>query len=214
MINVIKRKIDANGNNIEFEVFSPNEKLDGKSYGQYLADSWNKLVSDDPDRSDGHILFLRTSVNPKEAPLRKTVKIFSGQAIFLPVISTSMNTNDSPDLDTEPKRRAAANRDTDKGDNPPQPQQVTIDGKPVVDNLKEFRVESPEFMLNVHEQSVLKGKFDNPYRADTLPTVAVGYCVIIKSLPARDRPYTIHIKANGQDGYYTEAIYELQVIDR
>ena len=211
---MIKRKINANGTDIEFEVLSQNGKLDGKSYGQFLADSWNKLVSDDPDKSDGHILYLRTSVNPKEAPLRKTVKIFSDQVIFLPVISTSMNTNDSPDLDTEAKRRAAANRDTDKGDNPPQPQHVTIDGKPVVENLKDFRVESPEFMLNVHDESVLKNKFDNPYRAGTLPTVAVGYCVIVKSLPSRDRPYTIHIEANGQDGYYTEAIYELQVINR
>jgi hypothetical protein len=48
----------------------------------------------------------------------------------------------------------------------------------------------------------------------TFPTVAVGYCIIIKSLPSRDRPYTIHTKAKGQDDYYTKAIYELQVGDR
>jgi hypothetical protein len=211
---MIKRKVNVNGKDIEFEIFSPDEECNGKTYGQCLADSWNVLLSADPDQSDGPICFLRTSPNPREAPYRKRLAIFSDQAVFIPIVSTAVNTDDSPDLNTEEKRRASANKDTDEGDNPPKPEQVTIDDKPIVDDLKEFRVESPEFELNVDNRSPVKDKLDIPARPGTLPTVAVGYCVIIKSLPPRDQPYTIHIKAKGHDAYRTEAVYELQVSDR
>ena len=52
IINMIKRKLNADSNEIDVGVFSPEEKCMGKTYGQYLAESWNKLVSDDPDISD------------------------------------------------------------------------------------------------------------------------------------------------------------------
>ena len=44
-------------------------------------------------------------------------------------------------------------------------EQLTIDGKPIVDDLKHFRVESPEFVLNVQDQSPVKDKLDVPYPA-------------------------------------------------
>ena len=161
------------------------------------------------------MFFVRTSPNPKEMPLRKSVEISSDQAVFVPIISTAMNTNDSPDLNTESKRRAEANRYTDDVDRPPGPQNVTIDGEPLIeDNLKEFRVESPEFDLTVDDQCPIRNKLEVIYPPGTFPTVAAGYCIIIKSLPKREKPYTIHIRGDGKDGYKTEAIYELQVSDR
>ena len=214
IINMIKRKLNADSNEIDVGVFSPEEKCMGKTYGQYLAESWNKLVSDDPDISDDPGPFLRTSADPKEAPLIQKLTIFSDQAIFIPIITSAMNISDSGDLDTESKRRAAANKEIDGGDDPPKPEQLTIDGKPIVDDLKQFRVESPEFVLNVQDQSPVKDKLDVPYPAGAWPTVAAGYCVLLNSLASRVKPYTIHMKANGRDTYFTEAIYEIKVNDR
>jgi hypothetical protein len=207
---MIKRKV----NDIEFEILSPNEKLNGNTYGEFLAESWKKLLSDDPDRSDGVRYFVRTSPNPQEIPFQKSAQLFSDQAVFVPIITAAINTNDSSEFDTESKRRAAANSQIDAGDNPPQANQVTIDGKPIVDDLKDFRVESPEFDLAVHDNSSVKHKLEVPHEAGNFPTVAAGYCVIVKSLPAREKPYNIRIKAKGEGNYYTEANYDLQVIDR
>jgi hypothetical protein len=220
---MIKRKINANGNDIEFEVLSRDESLRNKTYGDYLADAWNKLLSADPDRPDDQIYFIRTSPNPSLAPLKTKATISSDHAIFVPVISTAINTSDSDaepdrygDLSTYEKRRKAANKDTDEGDNPPEASQLTIDGKPIVDDLTDFRVETPEFELVVSPESPVHDRLDIPYGGiKPKPTVAAGYCVIIKSLPTRKQPYQIHIKANGviidEKRYYTEGICDLTV---
>jgi hypothetical protein len=217
---MIKRKI---GKDIEFEVLSREETLGSKQYGDYLADSWNKLLSANPDTPDKDIYFMRTSPNPGLAPLKAKATISSSQAIFVPVISTAINTSDSDaepdrygDVSNEQKRREAANRDTDEGDNPPDASQLTIDGEPIVEDLTDFRVDTPEFGLVVSPTSPVKDKLDIPYGGTRpKPTVAAGYCVIIKSLPPRKQPYKIHIKANGvtirKKRYYTEAIYDLTV---
>ena len=211
---MIRQKINVDGKEGEFEVFSPGDKYKGKTYGQYLANSWNKVISRDPDASDDDVIFLRTSPNPQEAPLRKKVTIFPDQAIFVPIISAVINTDDSPDYNNELKRREAANKTISAGDNPPRPEQVTIDGMPIVDDLTEFRIESPEFLLNVQDQSPLRKRLEVIYQIGDLSTVVVGYCVLIKSLPSRSRPYTIHTKAKGEGDYQAEAFYEVQVIDR
>jgi hypothetical protein len=180
-----------------------------KPSGGYLADSWNNLVSDNPDKTDGSVVFLRTRTKFDEMPLRKEVVIRPNQSLFLPIITTAINTADDPSLDNETKRRSEANKDIDNGENPPDPKNVTIDGVPIVDNLKDFRIESPEFNLEVHKKCELEEVDYQP--GASLPTVAAGYCLLIKSLPERDKPYSIHVKANGAGVYSTEAIYTVRV---
>jgi hypothetical protein len=203
---MIKRTINANGNEIEFEIFPPNEKYGGKTYGEWLAESWKKLMAEDPDKTDGPIFFLRTSPCPEQIPFEKKVEILSNQAVFVPIITAAMNDKDSSELNSEKSRREAANRYIDEGDDPPQPPQVTINGKPIIDDLKDFRVQSPEFDLTVDERCPIRGH----YPGGTFQTVAAGYCIIIKSLPPRDEPYTIRINARGKDGYRTQATYMLR----
>ena len=212
MVMMMKRKITSDVGHIEFEVLSPHASYNGKSYGEWLAESWKKLLSEDPDKPDGSIFFLRTSPNPEEiSTFQKTAKISSDQAVFVPVASTAINKYDIPDLDTEEKRRSEANKYTDEVDSAPEAWHATIDGQPIVPNLKEFRVQSPEFDLTVSEKSPIRKKLDTTYEPGTEPTVAAGYCIIIKSLPARDKPYNIHIRSDGRYGYRTESRYTLHV---
>jgi len=186
---------------MDIEVIKPS---DG-----YLADSWKNLVSDNRDKTDGPVVFLRTRTKMDEMPLKKEIVISPNQMLFLPIITTAINTADNPSLDSESKRRFEANKDIDDGENPPDPKNVTIDGKPIVDNLENFRIESPEFNLEVHRKCELE---EVTYqRGASLPTVAAGYCILIKSLPKRDKPYAIHVKANGSGTYSTEAIYTVRV---
>ena len=180
-----------------------------KPSGGNLADSWKNLVSDNPDKTDGPVVFLRTRTKKDEMPLKKEIVISPNQMLFLPIITTAINTADDPSLDSGSKRRSEANKDIDDGDNPPDPKDVTIDGMPIVENLENFRLESPEFNLEVNRECELE---EVTYQhGGSLPTVAAGYCLLIKSLPKRDKPYTIHVKANGAGTYFTEVIYTIQV---
>ncbi len=206
----IKRKIDGT----EFEVIRPSDRYMRIVYAQYLADSWKKLLSPQPDAVGNDVVFLRTSA-PDKVPLEREVSIFSDQPIFVAIISAVINTDDGAEFDNEAKRREEANSTIDAGDNPPKPQQVTIDGIPIVEEkLDDFRIESPEFILHVHEKSPLRDKLEVHYHVNGLPTVVVGYCVLINSLPARTEPYLIHTKARGQDDYPAEASTKVYVRDR
>jgi hypothetical protein len=183
-----------------------------KPDGEYLANSWNNLLSDNPDRTDGPVVFLRTRTKVDTMPLKKDVVISPDQMLFLPIITSAINEIDDPNMNDEPKRRSEANRDIDRGDNPPIAENVTIDGKPIVKNLKDFRIESPEFNLEVHRKCELE-EVTYPKGKSNLPTVAAGYCLLLKSLPKRIEPYEIRVKAKGAGTYQTEAIYTVRVKD-
>jgi hypothetical protein len=186
---------------MDIEVITPS--------GGNLADFWKNLVSNDPDKTDGPIVFLRSRTKMDEMPLKEEITISPNQILFLPIINTAINPADDPSLDSESKRRSAANKDIDDGDNPPDPKNVTIDGIPIVDKLENFRIESPEFNLEVNRKTELE---EVTYQfGASLPTVAAGYSLLIKSLPKRDEPYTIHVKANGAGAYSTEAVYTVRV---
>jgi hypothetical protein len=210
---MIHRKI----NGLQFDVLSPNEKLEGKTYGEWLAASWNWLLSDSIENQNGPAYFLKTSSNyvqngPHFRIGKNKVKVFADQAIFVPVIIALADSMHFPHLSTPKLRRDDVNYDINKGDNPPKPYQATIDGKPIVDDLKRFRVESPEFRLRVSENSPIKDELEVPIKHHgAWHAVSAGYCIIIKSLPPRTEPYSIHIWSRGRDNYFTEAFYDIEV---
>jgi hypothetical protein len=63
---------------------------------------------------------------------------------------------------------------------------ATIDGKPMIEDLVEFRVESSLLSLHVTDESVLKNELEVPIEKGTWQAVDAGYCIIIKSLPRSD----------------------------
>jgi hypothetical protein len=214
--NIINRRIK----DFEFDIFPPKADR-GKFYGQCLAASWNWLLSHNIDNQTGEMFFLKTSSNYEhKGPYcrigKHRVRVFSDQAIFVPVIIALADSKHFPHLFTHELRLRDVNYDIDKGDNPPKPNQATIDGEPIVDrSLKDFRVVSPEFSLHVSDKSPLKDELEVPIHfPGTWQAVSAGYCIIIKSLPRRKLPYGIHITARGRDNYLTESFYDIEVVDR
>jgi hypothetical protein len=210
---MINRQVKARGKNIDFEVVSPTERWRGKTYGEWLAECWQKCLSSNPDDISGGMLFLRAST--AKGPLVMTgnnaVTISSDTSIFLPVITSEMDQYDSPDLKTEVSLLAAANKDIDEGD-PPSKIVATIDDEAIVNNLREFRVESPMFSLSVPTDSLLKDDLEVKEPVGTCEAVASGYCLIIKSLPPREEPYSIKIKAKGRGSYEQDETYDIKLI--
>ncbi len=210
---MVIRQINARGKNIEFEVVSPDERWHGKKYGEWLAECWQKCLSSNPDDTSGGMLFLRASTakGPVVMTGNNAITISSDTSIFLPVLTAEMDRYDSPDLKTEAAWRAAANKDIDEGD-PPSKIVATIDDEPIVEDLKEFRVESPVFSLNVPDDSLLKDELEVKEPVGTFEAVAAGYCLIIKSLVPREEPYTINVKAKGRGSYEQDETYDIKVI--
>jgi hypothetical protein len=210
---MVIRRINAKGKNIQFEVVSPGESWRGKTYGEWLAECWKKCLSSNPDDTRGGMLFLRAST--PQGPLvmagNNAVTISSDTSIFLPVITAEMDQYDSPELKTEAAWRAAANKDIDEGD-PPFKIVATIDDEAIVKDLGEFRVESPTFSLDVPNDSLLKDDLEVKQPVGTCEAVAAGYCLIIKSLPPREEPYRIKIKAKGRGSYEQDETYDIKVI--
>jgi hypothetical protein len=212
-VTMVIRQINAKGKNIEFEVLEPGESWRGKTYGEWLAECWQKCLSSNPDDTSGGILFLRASTakGPLVRTGNKAVTISSDTSIFLPVITAEVDQYDSPDLKDEAAWRAAANKDIDEGD-PPSKIVATIDDEVVVKDLRKFRVESPTFSLNVPNDSLLKDDLEVKAPVGTCEAVAAGYCLIIKSLPPRGEPYAIKIKAKGRGSYEHDETYDIKVI--
>ena len=74
------------------------------------------------------------------------VTISSDTSVFLPVITAEVDQYDSPNLKTEALWRAPANKDIEEGD-PPSKIVATIDDEAIVNDLREFRVESPNVFI-------------------------------------------------------------------
>ena len=106
---------------------------------------------------------------------------------------------------------SGVNKDIEEGD-PPSKIVATIDDEAIVNDLREFRVESPMFSLNVPTDSLLKDDLEAKEPVGTCDAEAAGYCLIIKSLPPREEPYTIRIKAKGRGSYKQDETYDIKVI--
>jgi hypothetical protein len=64
--------------------------------GGNLADFWKNLVSNDPDKTDGPIVFLRSRTKIDEMPLKEEITISPNQMLFLPIINTAIKPADDP----------------------------------------------------------------------------------------------------------------------
>ena len=159
-----------------------HQNFRGLSYGEWVTIWNNWLLSEDPDIFDGgDILFLRGNINYKPlgqlegAPrhidptsvYNRTGKngetIFEGTSIFFPVIDSMMKIGESYDgkiMKRIEQLRYSVNKDINEGG----PMWASIMRKgdkkssKLVNDLKEYRVESPLFKLHIPKDSLLREK--------------------------------------------------------
>jgi hypothetical protein len=235
-----------------YEVVQPNETFRGKSYGEWAAEWWNWLVSENPDGAysleESPIVFLRANIDyanqqGKEeegegAASRhqtgshynrtgdKRIEISEETAILFPVVEILFVKGDHyPEdktkiIQTESELRTLTRRDIDEQWTS---LEATIKKKgqsrpiSIVNNLMDYRAESPLFKLVVSDKNPLKDKMEMTLGSGTFDAVTDGYWILIKYLAASDDvPYQIHFAARGRslhtgDQLYYSATYEILV---
>lgn len=222
------RRIPSDGGFIEFTVFESDDVItcsgQNRTYGQLLAQSWVQAAnSPNPDRGEQTRPFLLLRASPDRGhPIRRPPLQISrnNECVFLPVLSSAISTFDNTagrQFNDQAARRAEANADMCSRSAVPAP--PTIEGKPIVDNLYPFLVETEEFQLQFDQRSPLLNDLDVPNKPishqQPYNVVAVGYCVAIKFISTGD--YTIHAEALGSDRlgggsrYQSEVTYRMRV---
>jgi hypothetical protein len=183
----------------------------------------NWLVRKDPDNHNkGPVVYLRgVDFDQHETYSNfvriqeKRIRISLDQALFWPLMACFIDARHHPNAGDHETRLAHSYELLIHGDHPPQPNQLTIDGKPVVGDLTNFLTVSPDFKLHVPApsyDSTLGQNLDVPLDNEgDWDCVVSGYFVLLK--PIRVGNYTIASNATAEEGYHTETLAEIQVFD-
>jgi hypothetical protein len=82
----------------------------------------------------------------------------------------------------------------------------------LVSNLELFRVESPLFELDVSEVNPFLDKMDEPIYPGKHTALVSGYFVILRDLPTGS--YRIRFGGYGMDNFYTDSLYDVNIISK
>jgi hypothetical protein len=203
----------------------PGETFHGLSYGDLFARWNNWLLSSHPTYDGGDILFTRGNLGYNSDPTAfldmtnlsgNGQKISSETAIFVPIITCQFNIGDQYGggtlQDEETVRKAVRDHIYGGGQfwatimKRSSPSEMYFIG-----DLKGFYVESPRFQLIVPEDSVLRTSMEYPLEPGVYDAVVGGYCVLLKELP--DPHCTINFGGKGRYDYYTNSLYDIDIID-
>jgi hypothetical protein len=224
----------------KLDIVSPSENFRGRSYGEWAAEWMKKLVSGDPDgySKDDPMIFLRanvdySSVEGRENGYRenttthydrrgdKRIEIYEETAIFFPAVEANFligckNPEDKKQaLQTEEELRYYARKDINSGWQIGSSIKIGNENvQPIVNNLKDYRAESPLFKIVVSDKSPLKDKMEEELKAGTFDAVTDGYWILIRELPALDEPYQIYFEAKNGTYYHYSATYDIFVKPR
>ncbi|MDP9287094.1 MAG: hypothetical protein M3P08_02720 [Thermoproteota archaeon] len=214
------------------DILPPGQNFRGLSYGDWAGIWWNWLLSKDPDSYNGHeMLFLRGNVSygplggVKGAPRDlgglkyydrtddKGEKIWTGTPVFFPIINAAYCLGDMYDgikLTEETDLRHAARKDiVEGGEMRAEISFGTTKSAKIVNNLKEYFIESSLFELSVSSNSKIRHETENAFSPGKYECVTAGYYILIKSLHAGK--YRIQFEARGRGSYYTKSIYDITV---
>ena len=218
---------------MKIDIIFPSETFRGMSYGDWIA-AWHQwLVSDDPTYNGEDILFLRGNVNympigNKEGGLQyldpKAVYdrtkdngeiIYEGTAILIPILTSHFYIGDfynGRKIISIPYLRYVTNKDTDGGSVWATIMKKGYKVTRIVSDLKEYRFESPLYLLSIPRNSKLRKKMDYPPKPGSYHAITVGYFIIIKSLPIG----TYRLRFGGTNGsaYHTNSLYDIKVIKK
>ena len=224
----------------KFDILPSNENFRGRTYGEWASEWLKKMLSANPDyySKDDPVIFLRTNVDyspvqGQENGYRENttthygrtddngIEIYQGAALFFPVVEANFLTgcknpeNKNKVLQTEEELRHYARKDIDSGWEIGS--FIKIDkenAQPIVNNLKDYRAESPLFKVAVSGKSPLKDKWEEVLNAGTFDAVIDGYWILIRELQASAEPYRIYFEAKNGTYYHYSATYDIFVKPR
>lgn len=201
-------------------VVQTNENYRGLSYDDIIIRWYCWLFSDAPDQqSYKDIFFLRGSVGYHDSKgnyLRATVKISQGTAILVPIVTTHFNFGDRYKgiiIKNEFSLKTAVQEHVDAAG----PFWATLERNnshhtvvKLVPNLESFRVESMPFQLNISKKNPFLDKMDEPSLPGIHTAMVAGYFVLLRDLPVSS--YRFRFGGYGMDGFFTDSLYEIQII--
>ena len=207
---------------MKYDVLGTTLNFHGRSYGEWAGDWWNWVCSEDPDAYslDDPIVFLRANIDYSgEGETRhqtgtnyyNKIEIRPGTAIFFPIIESGFHYGHAHPYEDRPvviesEMRRLARKDMDSWIS----LVVTINDEPLVDNIQDFRVESPLFKLVVPQNSKLRDRMEVSPDVGTWDAVTDGYWILIKSLPVG--AYKIHFGGTDQTLSYS-GTYDITVLE-
>ncbi len=214
-------------------IIKPDRNFRGLPYSHWAERWWNWLLGTDPDHYRGGTLFLRGNVDYKPvegvsgAPPyldestfydrsgKKGITLFEGTPIFFPVLNALMISGDLYDgklLKTADDLLWAARRDIEEGGKMWATVRMSQDRRPrtIVNNLKDYLIESSFFQLTVSEKNRLRNKLESPLKAGTYRCITVGYYLLL--ILSSPDTYRIHFGGRGRGTYYTEALYDITFV--
>lgn len=204
---------------MKYNILPPDQNFRGRSYGEWAGDWWNWVISEDPDTYslEDPIAFLRANLDytgidnerhQTGTNFSNKIEIRHGVAIFFPVIECGW-------FEKEVYRGKTATRESDMRQivredvNSWNSLVATINDETIVDNILDFRIESPLFKLVVPENSKLRKRMETILPVGTWNGVTEGYYILIQSLPISR--YVIHFGGgNGVLSYY--GTYDIKVL--
>ena len=140
------------------------------------------------------------------------------KSIFIPVITSFVDSVDNACSDNEQSRRMSALNDINEGP-VPTVGQIKIDGNPIAlpggdTNLMKYKVSSPQIFPLIagggHKLCLdvpIKPRSDN----DVRPIVAAGYCLLLQKLQSGS--HIITSLASGPRDYTTGLIYDIEIFE-
>ena len=211
---------------IEELVVKPTQNYHGRSYGMLAMEFMQWLIQYNPDnQSLRDVYFLRgvdfkgytSSLDPRYVKIGDdALSIYSDQAIFVPIIVSFGDRLNHTNLDTVQKRIDYVNQLIQMGDDPPQKNQLSIDGILPDIQWKDYRVLTPDFELDIPppvEGKTLGQTLDVPLNnAGISETVVGGYFLLLK--PLSIGKHHIFTFGNGDSGYRNQTFVELNVVSR
>lgn len=203
-------------------VVKTSENYRGLSYGDIIV-TWQRwLLSEYPDQNQfGDILFLRGNLGYYDSNSKYFncfTEISEGMSILVPIVTTHFTIGESYKgtiISNEFYLRKAVREHVDAAG----PFWATLEkmGKNhkvfrLVPNLESFRVESMPFELDVSEENPFLDKMDEPNYPGKYTALVAGYFVLLRDLPVS--LYRIRFGGYGMDNFYTDSLYEINIISK
>lgn len=223
----------------QYEFMPPSKNYMGKPFSDWISEYVNWIIQPNPDRNnDGEVIFLRgfdipktpiehmpKTVGPNFQDLRPVVRVGYetlfvpiDKPIFFPLVMALAESIDSKLDDNELCRRNYIRRLYSTDD--PSIDQIKINGAPIVlppdMKMRDFKVESNEFMINVPDVpygTSLKDFMNTPLRTPgKRACVASGYFFMMKFTTENDS--VLHFKSNGERDRLlsgSDALYNIRI---
>jgi hypothetical protein len=215
---------------MKLDIVHPTENFRGMSYGDWIA-AWHQwLLSDNPSYNGENILFLRGNVDYSRLVVEDGSRYLDPKAYdrtqdkgetidestaIVPILTSHFYIGDfynGRKIISIPYLRYVTNKDTDGGSVWATIMKKGYKTTRIVSDLKEYRFESPLYLLSIPRNSKLRKKMDYPPKPGSYHAITVGYFIIIKSLPIG----TYRLKFGGTNGsaYHTNSLYDIFVLKK